>query len=62
MTQKEITLVNRYHLANGTSWDKIVADFCNQHLEQAKVWARAKKNETIDDLLEVTIPKESILE
>lgn len=56
MTQKEITLVNRYHLSHGTSWDKIVADFCNQHLEQASVWARAQRVETIDDLLANTEP------
>ena len=51
MTQKEITLLKRYHLSHETSWDKIVADFCSQHLEQARVWARAQRMETIDDLL-----------
>lgn len=58
MTQKEIILVSRYHQSNGTSWDKIVTDFCNQHLEQAKAWARAQKVETIDDLLANTEPVE----
>lgn len=62
MTSKEVLLLQRFYATKGTSWDSVISDFCGQHLECAKTWARAQKIETIDELLEVTIPKESILE
>ena len=51
MTSKEVLLLQRYYATQGLSWDDLVRSFCNDHLNQAKAWARAQKPETIDDLL-----------
>lgn len=56
MTPKEITLICRFCISQGTSWDKLISDFCEQNLTAAKAWARTQKVETIDGLLANTEP------
>ena len=60
MTSKEITLISRYFATKGASWDETIKGFCQDHLEQAKIWARAQRTETIDELLANTEPQDGM--